>query len=113
MKVSDKDSVDANPESVDADPDKCTECESSPCLYYSLGGDIWQFYTHYNLNANATNKQKRHWAYRYAYTYLSDRYEPGERVELPSCVTNAIREFWPEYDGNYVGYVPRKRGRRY
>jgi hypothetical protein len=72
----------------------CPSCNHCPCLTIvekmliaTVGGK--------------TNKEKRYELYTTFATILKYK---KKRKALPSCITEAIREKWPEEGGNYTGF---------
>ena len=40
----------------------------------------------------------RHAAYRWLVAECAGRLGAGKRVQLPSCITSAVRQLWPDSD---------------
>jgi hypothetical protein len=86
------------------DGEKCDSCWADPCRWKANKETIIQS-TEVILGGrdDVANKNRRYFAYRQA-AYVWCEGPPHERVRLPNCMVNGIRELWPEEDGKYVGH---------
>lgn len=93
---------------VETDDSVCRHCGSNPCLFEAnkdslvrdnrIAVDGME-----GPNSKVSNKNRRYFAYRQsAFIYCEG--PPGQRVKLPKCMVDGIREMWPEESGKYVGH---------
>jgi hypothetical protein len=83
---------------------KCAHCEKSPCEWYTFGKIIVQE-TSILINKLENNKLRKK-AYG---IYTKHRYGTlgkGNRIEIPKCVIDHIREEWPDKNNQYMGFKP-------
>jgi hypothetical protein len=83
--------------------------ESEACAC-SLRGDLL-LWDRVSLPLEAVaNIQKRFQLYRMIYRFMYGHLHGGrgERVELPECCVEAVKELYPDPSGAYVGFKPFK-----
>jgi hypothetical protein len=88
----------------------CKFCDAFPCvldqgLYTSLNME----YDDRLRDTCLTNGQIRFYLYRHASSWIHGYLGKGIRRELPQCVRDLIRSLSPDPDGNYVGFLSKKR----
>jgi hypothetical protein len=89
----------------------CSHCEQMQCEWLLYGPTIVHSVqsTHGsnpNVDRLLTNKACRHAAYT-SYTRTKFGYlGKGNRVPLPKCFVNGIRDNFPDPSNNYVGFTP-------
>ena len=81
---------------------ECTSCRKSPCLWTSNGRDLVAD-NRFMLGSDAKPKQRRYLMYRQL-AFLMNGGPGGQRIELPQCCVDCIRNMYPEEDGQYVGH---------
>ena len=81
----------------------CDECGCAPCIWQENKVHIE---TDNNfLLSDATNKQRRFYAYKQMVYALYSHLGRGNRRELPSCVVEGVRGLWPEDNKRkYIGF---------
>jgi len=89
----------------------CGECEQNPCDWLLLGPTIVDcIRATQSIDAGGgcadINKQCRFKSYQ-MYTRAKFGYlGKGKRVQLPSCVSNGIRNNFPDPNQCYIGFLP-------
>ena len=89
----------------------CGECEQNPCDWFLLGPTIVDcIRATQSIDAGGgcadINKKCRFKSYQ-MYTRAKFGYlGKGKRVQLPSCVTNGIRNNFPDPNQCYIGFLP-------
>ena len=88
----------------------CAVCGGTPCDWIVWGDEILsEVQLMYEEDpqkgqGEVENRCIRKSAYRY-YIYAKHGFlGKGNRIRIPTCVLDRIREKWPEADGNYTGY---------
>jgi hypothetical protein len=102
----------------DDDEAVCPRCASSPCEWIELGDAVIQQAEHIHhrqvvdgqlviLDDNGVevpNSKMRKLLYK-TFTYLKfGHLGKNNRIPIPSCVCDKIREMHPDPEGNYVGF---------
>ena len=84
----------------------CLWCGSTPCKWITYGKDIIEGGQEmYSEGENVENNKKRKAMY-HLFTYLKyGHLGKGNRIPIPICVVEKIRETFPSPDGNYMGYI--------
>ena len=84
----------------------CLRCGSTPCEWITYGKDIIEGGQEmYSEGDNVENNKKRKAMY-HLFTYLKyGHLGKGNRIPIPICVVEKIRETFPSPDGNYMGYI--------
>ena len=84
----------------------CLRCGSTPCEWITYGKDIIEGGQEmYSEEENVENNKKRKAMYR-LFTYIKyGHLGKGNRIPIPICVIEKIREMFPSPDGNYMGYM--------
>jgi hypothetical protein len=55
------------------------------------------------------NRGHRHTSYRQFVMWEHGHLGKNNRVVIPCCVVQLIRNKWPSPDGNYTGFLPPRR----
>ncbi len=89
----------------------CGECEQNPCDWFLLGPTIVDcIRATKSIGAGggcADIDKKCHFKSYQMYTHAKLGYlGKGNRVQLPSCVTNGIRSNFPDPNKSYIGFLP-------
>ena len=94
-------------EEVDAQEDvpMCGTCGGTPCDWIQYGDSIVEagdqaLELHKKGGSNLVRKKMYS-----TYTYIKyGHLGRGERIRIPSCVLDKIREHWPDVSGKYMGH---------
>lgn len=97
------------------DLDHEIECITTHPGFHSVCLDPWSLqtaYLHYRQqygqmeDVHGTLERYRHTAYRQLVRFCFGWLGKKNRVVLPSCAVNKIRETFPSNSGQYVGFLP-------
>jgi len=80
----------------------CPHCGGSICVIYRNAGFFFVNYVKFSTNKNLVVKQRRYQLYMAAVKKLYGPIVPGIREELPACVVQLIRHWFPDPDGKYA-----------
>ena len=80
----------------------CNHCHSDPC-HRVLHEDLFRSYSAL-LGDVAPNVARRNLYQAYTYA-VHGRLGRGNRVVIPDCVVELIRELFPDPDGEYMGHM--------
>ena len=99
----------------------CPYCNQDPCVWLDgkchytdamYTGLIW--HQRCDLPFSPNGGKVKNNVYRFvSYSFWSDKINgPGPRKRLPWCVVRNIRMRYPDARGRYVGFKPKKQGRK-
>jgi hypothetical protein len=88
----------------------CSHCEETPCEWLLYGPAIVQSVramhgSNPSIDILLTNKACRHAAYTMYTRTKFGHLGKANRVPLPSCVVNGVRDNFPDPKNNFVGFT--------
>jgi hypothetical protein len=89
-------------EEVDS-PGECKHCGYDPCVVLEFEVEVHQLVEGFDFT-KTTNNIARKEIYRFFSNAMHGVLGKGKRRELPACVLTRVRKYYPEKDGNYMGY---------
>jgi hypothetical protein len=84
----------------------CEHCRMSMCLWSSNQVNLKK--DNELMKGDASNKQKRFFAYKQMTFLIHGPLSKGDRQQLPECVVDGIRVAWPENDDKYTSFRESK-----
>ena len=115
-------SEESNNSEIDDEEAVCIYCANTPCEWHVYGQELLRntALMHYRETRNGkevvvdesgnevSNASMRKAMYR-MFTYLKfGHLGKGNRIPIPQCVADKIREIYPAEDGKYMGFHPTK-----
>jgi hypothetical protein len=88
------------------DAPRCVHCDLTMCLWETNKVSLKK--DNQLMKGEATNKQKRFFAYKQMTFMIHGPLSKGDRRQLPECVVDGIRASWPEKDDTYTGFRESK-----
>lgn len=82
----------------------CNLCDSDPCTWTDICEEVVDHVEGQRNTVQDQNNLLRKYGYQKAVEILYGVLGRGNRVQLPKCVVNGIRNKYPDDNGEYMGY---------
>ena len=83
----------------------CPKCNEKECLWITHGKDVVSFAGSKRGQRDYANNVLRKFAYQEAVRCIYGVMGNGNRVELPECVLDGVRQEYPDKNNSYMGYM--------
>lgn len=85
-------------------PSNNNPCGCDPCLWIDIREEVMLHVEHKRRSGEIRNNVLRKFGYQKAVNIIHGVLGRGNRVELPTCVVDGIRNEYPDEDNVYMGY---------
>lgn len=82
----------------------CEYCYKDPCMWDTVSATVLESIRKKQQESNYAHNELRKIGYKTAVNKIHGVLGRGNRVQLPQCVVNGVRNEYPDCDGYYMGY---------